>query len=78
MSRPWSEVKSRRGAPKRVASEGLACPNRKCPYSGITDAQIHALVGDGKHGHVERASRPFEVLRLTPPSQLGATLPCIV
>src|SRR5215472_1021672 len=28
--RPWSEVKSRRGAPKRVRTESYACPNRKC------------------------------------------------
>ncbi len=52
--RPWNEVKSRRGAPKRVNTEGFACPNRKCPYFGITDAHIHALVGDGKHGRAER------------------------
>ena len=52
--RPWREVKSRRGAPKRVNTEGFACPNRQCLYSGIIDADIHALVGDGKHGHTER------------------------
>jgi hypothetical protein len=52
--RPWSEVKSRRGAPKRVNTEGFACPNQQCAYFGITDAHIHALVGDGKHGHAER------------------------
>ena len=52
--RPWRDVKSRRGAPKRINTEGFACPNRECPYFGITDAHIHALVGDGKHGHVER------------------------
>ncbi len=40
--RPWREVKSRRGAPKRVNTEGFACPNQKCLYFGITDAQIHA------------------------------------
>ena len=40
--RPWREVKSRRGAPKRVNTEGFACPNQQCPYSGITDAHIHA------------------------------------
>src|SRR5207248_4050777 len=51
--RPWREVKSRRGAPKRVNTEGYACPNQKCRYFGITDAQIHALVGDGKHGQTE-------------------------
>jgi transposase-like protein len=47
-------VKSRRGAPKRIHTEGFACPNRQCPYFGITDAHIHALVGDGRHGQVEQ------------------------
>ena len=51
--RPWSEVKSRRGAPKRVNTEGYACPNRQCLYFGNTEAHIHALVGDGKHGQAE-------------------------
>ena len=51
--RPWSEVKSRRGAPKRVNTEGYACPNRACRYFGNTDAHFHALVGDGKHGCTE-------------------------
>jgi hypothetical protein len=52
--RPWREVKSRRGAPKRIDTEGFACPNQQCAYFGITDAHIHALVGDGKHGHAEQ------------------------
>src|SRR5215467_4073120 len=52
--RPWSEVKSRRGAPKRIDTEGFACPNPQCRYFGNTDAQIHALVGDGKRGRAER------------------------
>jgi transposase-like protein len=52
--RPWSEVKSRRGAPKRIDTQGFACPNQHCPYFGITDAHIHALVGDGTHGQAER------------------------
>jgi hypothetical protein len=52
--RPWREVKSRRGAPKRVNTEGFACPNRECLYVGITESHIHALVGDGKHGRAER------------------------
>jgi transposase-like protein len=50
---PWCEVKSRRGAPKRIDTQGFACPNQQCPYHGITDAHVHALVGDGKHGHAE-------------------------
>jgi transposase-like protein len=52
--RPWREVKSRLGAPKRIHTDGFACPNQQCPYFGITDAHIHALVGDGKHGQTER------------------------
>ncbi len=52
--RPWREVKSRRGAPKRVNTEGFACPNHQCPYFGIIDAHMHTLVGDGKHGRAEQ------------------------
>jgi len=52
--RPWSEVKSRRGAPKCIPTEGFACPNRQCSYFGNTDARVHALVGDGKHGRAEQ------------------------
>jgi IS1 family transposase/transposase-like protein len=37
-----------------VNTDGYACPNQQCPYCGITDAQVHALVGDGKHGHAEQ------------------------
>jgi len=29
-------VKSRRGAPKRIPTEGFACPNQRCTYYGIT------------------------------------------
>jgi transposase-like protein/IS1 family transposase len=81
--RPWREVKSRRGAPKRIDTQGFACPNHQCPYFGITDADIHALVGDGKHGRVEQiqtfrcqachttfsARRHTPVYRLKTPSQ---------
>jgi transposase-like protein len=38
----------------RINIEGFACPNPHCAYFGITDARVHALVGDGKHGHAER------------------------
>jgi IS1 family transposase len=81
--RPWGEVKSRRGAPKRVNTEGFACPNQQCAYFGITEAHIHALVGDGKHGQAERiqtfrchacrttftSRRDPPLYRLNPPSQ---------
>jgi IS1 family transposase len=52
--RPWSDLKSRRGAPKHISTDGFACPNSACAYYRITDAQIHALVGDGTHGKYER------------------------
>ena len=83
--RPWCEVKSRRGAPKRIDTEGYACPNPQCRYCGITDAQMHALVGDGKHGCAERiqtfrcqacrttfsARRDTPLYRLKTPSRAG-------
>jgi len=40
--RPWREVKSRRGAPKRIDTHGYACPKQQCAYFGNTDAHIHA------------------------------------
>jgi transposase-like protein len=52
--RPWREVKSRRGAPKRINTKGFACPNPQCQYFGNTDTHFHALVGDGKHGRAEQ------------------------
>jgi len=52
--RPWREVKSRRGTPKRIPTDGFACPNPQCSYFGISDVRVHALVGDGRHGHAER------------------------
>jgi hypothetical protein len=36
-----------------VNTEGFAYPNRQCAYFAISDAQIHALVGDGTHGRAE-------------------------
>ncbi len=47
---PWPELKSQRGRPKTLVSEGYACPNQKCTYHGITDQTVHALVGDGVQG----------------------------
>src|SRR5215217_4271623 len=52
--RPWRDRTSRRGAPRRVATEGYACPARACPYYGITDARVHALVGNCHHGATDR------------------------
>jgi IS1 family transposase len=52
--RPWSEFKSRRGAPKRITTDGFACLNPACTYFRNTDAAVHALVGDGTHGTHER------------------------
>jgi hypothetical protein len=46
-------VKSRRGRPKRIPTEGFACQEPTCRYRGIADAHIHALVGDGTQGRHE-------------------------
>jgi IS1 family transposase len=46
---PWATQKSKRGRPKTVETEGHCCPNPGCVYYGITDARLHALVGDGQH-----------------------------
>jgi len=52
---PYSQVKSPRGPlrEKQIATAGYACPNANCRYYGITDEQIHALVGCGGHGRQE-------------------------
>ena len=44
---PWSERKSKRGRKKSIDTNGYACPYSGCEYLGITDAEIHALVGYG-------------------------------
>ncbi len=48
--KPYSKVKSSRGRKKRIVTVGYACPNSDCLYFGITDDQVHALVGCGGHG----------------------------
>ena len=50
---PWSQVKSKRGRPKELVSDGQSCPNHDCDYHGITDQAVHALVGDGVEGVAE-------------------------
>lgn len=51
---PWRERTSRRGALKRINTHGFACPKPTCAYYHISDAQLHALVGDGIDGKAER------------------------
>jgi transposase-like protein len=41
---PWGEVKSKRGRKKQYPTHGWACLNPACPYFGITEETIHALV----------------------------------
>ena len=87
--RPWCEIKSRRGAPKRIDTQGFSCPNQQCPYLGVTDAQVPGLVGDGTHGRAEQiqtfrgpachttftARRHTPLYRLkTPSHQIGMVL----
>src|SRR5579859_2538125 len=53
LPKPYSQVKSPRGRRKRIATAGYACPNPDCLYFGVTDDQVHALVGYGGHGRQE-------------------------
>jgi hypothetical protein len=54
MVQPWADFKGRRGTPKRVVTEGYACPSARCAYYGVTDSRVHALVGYGRHGATDR------------------------
>lgn len=47
---PYRELKSRRGRPKTLDSQGYACLNPGCAYFLETDAAKHALISDGKRG----------------------------
>jgi hypothetical protein len=51
--RRWSEVKSRRGRPKRYDSSGQACMNPRCEYYRDTDADFRALRRDGQRHSCE-------------------------
>ena len=49
----WQLRKGRGGRKKVVQTQGYFCPNQSCEYFGITEAEIHALVGYGTHGSQE-------------------------
>ena len=42
-----------RRSKKKISTQGYFCPNQDCEYYGITDENIHALVGYGNHGKQE-------------------------
>jgi IS1 family transposase len=46
---PWAQVKGPGGPHRHIDSTGRYCANLLCPYFGITDPAIHALVGDGHY-----------------------------
>jgi len=85
---PWPTVKSSRGRKKASPTEGYACLNPDCRYRLITEARIHALVGDGFHGHdripdfrCQACGRKFSARRdtalyrlRTPAKAIGITL----
>ena len=48
--RRYSSHKRKRGASKRLSTDGYACQCRECAYFGITDETVLALVGYGKIG----------------------------
>ncbi len=53
----YGSQKQKRGARKRLSSEGYACPCRTCPYFGNSHDAVPALVGYGRLGkdkHIQR------------------------
>ena len=62
----WWERKGRGGRKKRISTAGYFCPNQACEYYGVTDAYMHALVGDGTHGKQEviQGSCPHPMMHL--------------
>ncbi len=61
-----------------MTSEGFACPTGACQYYGITDAQVHAPVGDGKHGQAEQIQTfRCQACRTTFSARLHAPLSCL-
>jgi len=54
---PWSHIKSKRGRPQSISSDGHACPCKHCYYFGITDETIHALVAHAIEGQAEPIRR---------------------
>jgi IS1 family transposase len=54
---PWKATRSRRGAPQRHNSEGIACQNPSCAYRGCRVATVHAMVLDGVRGKTDRIRR---------------------
>lgn len=47
---PYPETKSACGRRKTLNTGGHACPNPACAYFAVTDAGLHAGVGNGKRG----------------------------
>jgi hypothetical protein len=82
--RPWREGRSHRGAPRRIPTAGYACRHAGCPYVGITDARIHALIAAGRQGRTDRiqqfrcqacGAKVSALAHLkTPPARIGEVL----
>ena len=47
---PYAKRKSKRGRKQEISTAGFACLNPLCDYFGVTDDQVHALVGNGRRG----------------------------
>jgi len=53
MPMAWSLREGHGGPIKKTSTQGYFCPNPGCEYYRITDENIHALVGYGRHGRQE-------------------------
>ena len=70
---------------KEIPTAGFACLNPLCDYFGLTDVQVHALVGNGKRGikndiqhfRCQWCSKDFSCRRNTPIYYLKTATDCI-
>ena len=60
-------------APKRVNTEGFACPNQQCPSSGITDAHFDATFRGWQAWPCRAHLQACEQYYLTPLALVGET-----
>src|SRR2546421_7842114 len=74
---PWCEVKSRRGAPKRIPTRASPAPTSSAPTTARqahTSMLMLAVASTAKPS----ASRPFALRRAAPHSVLDVIPPCTI
>jgi len=63
---PYGETKSACGRRKTLNTAGHACPNPTCAYFAVTDAQLHAVVGNAVNARISNPGNARRVARSSP------------